>query len=146
MMYKAYAAFLMCLGVALTIASNQAFGGARVVHGGVSASPHSTTFHRSFARLHHRGRHRRDFFPGSFFWGPYDQPNLDIPPPISGPASNDVTYTYKMDIPWDWAHRFLTGGLCARLRQAGRDGPRGRRQGPNRNRDPLLKESGRWPL
>src|SRR4029450_5770488 len=108
MMYKAYAAFLMWLGVALTIASNQASGGARVVHGGVSASPHShsMTFHRSFARLHHRGRHRGDFFPGSFFWGPYDQPNVDIPPPISGPASNDVTYTYKMDVPWDWAHRF----------------------------------------
>ena len=41
MMYKLYAAFLMCLGVALTVASSQASGGARAGHGGVSASMHS---------------------------------------------------------------------------------------------------------
>ena len=22
------------------------------------------------------------------------------------PASNDVHYTYKYDVPWDWAHRY----------------------------------------
>jgi hypothetical protein len=48
-MYKLYAAFLMSLGIALALASDQAFGGPK---GGVSASPHST-FHRSFARSHH---------------------------------------------------------------------------------------------
>jgi hypothetical protein len=114
MMYKLYAAFLMCLGVALTVASSQASGGARAGHGGVSASMHSTTFHRSFARSHHHGRRNRGaFFPGSFFWGPYDQPNGDFAPPISGPisgpTSNDIDYTYKVDIPWDWAHRFPPG-------------------------------------
>jgi hypothetical protein len=111
MMYKVYAAFLMCLGIALTVASSQAFGGARAGHSGVSASMHSTTFHRSFARSHHHGRrHRGAFFPGSFFWGPYDQPNGEVAPPqISGPISNDINYTYKFDIPWDWAHRFPPG-------------------------------------
>jgi hypothetical protein len=105
MMYKVYAAFLMCLGVALTVASNQASGGSTAAHGGVSASTHST-FHRSFARSHHRGRNRGAFFPGDFFWGPYDQPNADLAPPISGPTSNDINYTYKFDVPWDWAHRY----------------------------------------
>ena len=106
MMYKVYAAFLMSLGVALTLVSNQALGGPRAGHGGVSASMHST-FHRTFARSHHQGRNRRDFFPGSFFWGqPYDQPYPDIAPPVSGPVSNDITYTYKYDVPWDWAHRY----------------------------------------
>jgi len=104
MMYKVYAAFLMCLGIAITLASNQAFGGSRAGHGGVSASTHST-FHRSFARLHHRGRHRGAFFPGDFFWGPYDQPYADVAPPISGPITNDTNYTCKLNFPWDWAHR-----------------------------------------
>src|SRR6266436_6413366 len=102
MMYKVYAAFLMSLGVALTLASNQAWGGPRAGHGGVSASTHST-FHRPFARSHHHGRNRGDFFPGSFYGGPYDQPYADIAPPVSGPVSNDMNY---FDIPWDWAHRY----------------------------------------
>ena len=107
MMYKVYAAFLMSLGIALALASSQAFGGPK---GGVSASPHST-FHRSFARSHHLGRRRGDFFPGDFFWGgdffsgPFDQPYADVAPPISGPISNDTNYTCKLNFPWDWAHR-----------------------------------------
>ena len=111
MMYKVYAAFLMSLGIALALASSQAFGGPK---GGVSASPHST-FHRSFARSHrlgrHLGRHRGDFFPGDFFWGgdffsgPFDQPYADVAPPISGPITNDTNYTCKLNFPWDWAHR-----------------------------------------
>ena len=108
MMYKVYAAFLMSLGIALALASDQAFGGPK---GGVSASPHST-FHRPFARSQRFGRHRGDFFPGDFFWGggdffsgPYDQPYADVAPPISGPISNDTNYTCKLNFPWDWAHR-----------------------------------------
>jgi hypothetical protein len=114
MMYKLYAAFLMSLGIALALASSQAFGGSRAVRSGVSASMHSTAFHRSFARSHRFGRHRGDFFPGDFFWGgPYgDQFNGEVAPPISGPigpTSNELNYTYKQDIPWDWAHRFPPG-------------------------------------
>ena len=111
MMYKLYAAFLMSLGIALALASDQAFGGPR---GGVSASPHSS-FHRSFTRFHHFGRRRGDFFPGDFFWGgPFDdQFNGDVAPPISGAIPgqipNELNYTYKQDIPWDWAHRFPPG-------------------------------------
>src|SRR5258708_36521654 len=80
MMYKLYAAFLMSLGIALALASSQAFGGSRAVRSGVSASIHSTAFHRSFARSHPFGRHRGDFFPGDFFCGgPYgDQFNGEV--------------------------------------------------------------------
>jgi len=105
MMYKVYAAFLMSLGVALALASNEALGGPKAGHGGVSASTHST-FHRTFARSHHHGRNRGAFFPGGFFWGPYGEPYADIAPPISGPVSSDINYTYKFDVPWDWAHRY----------------------------------------
>ena len=110
MMYKVYAAFLVALGIVVTVASNQAFGGSRAGHGGVSASTHSP-FHRSFARMHHHGRNRGDFFPGDFFCGgdfsgPYDQPYSDVAPPISGPISNDKN---QFDIPWDWAHRYPPG-------------------------------------
>jgi hypothetical protein len=52
---------------------------------------------------------RETFFGG----GPYgDQFNGEVAPPISGPigpTSNDINYTYKQDIPWDWAHRFPPG-------------------------------------
>jgi hypothetical protein len=105
---KVYAAFIMSLSVALTLASSQAFGGSGLTPGGVSA-PHST-FHRSVTRsqhLHH-GRNRGTFFPGSggFFWGPSNsQPNAEVTPPPSGLAA-DINYTYKFDVPWDWVHRY----------------------------------------
>lgn len=111
MTYKVYAAFIMSLGIAL--GSSQAVGGSGVAHGGVvAASPHST-FRPSVARLpgHHKGRNFGAFFPvvGDYFgdssYGSYGQPNLGVAPPMSG----DITYTYKYDVPWDWAHRFPPG-------------------------------------
>ncbi len=56
---------------------------------------------------HHLGR---SFGTGAFWWPPYyddfsgsygSAPLAEVPPP-----SNDITYTYKYDVPWDWAHRF----------------------------------------
>ena len=106
-MYKVYAAFIMSLSVAL--ASNQAFGGSGAAHGGVSASAHSG-FHPSVVRLPHRhnGRNFGTFFPvvgDSFLGSSNGEPNLGVPQPMSG----DITYTYKYDVPWDWAHRFPPG-------------------------------------
>ena len=56
--------------------------------------------------LHH---HRRGFagglWPtGGYYYGgaPYGEPMADA----SLPVSNDITYTYKQDVPWDWAHRY----------------------------------------
>ncbi len=108
MMYKAYAAFIMSLSAALIVASSQASGQSRAAHGGAAASTHSA-FRPSVVRLpgRHHGRNRGAFFPGGgFFWGPYSEPNLEVVPPISGPTSNDINYTYKFDVPWDWAHRY----------------------------------------
>jgi hypothetical protein len=113
-MHKVYAAFTMSIGVALTLASNQAFGGSGAAHGVVSASTHPT-FRPSVARLSHHHRNAGNFwnfFPGAggFLWdSSYGQPGVDATPPVSGPISNDVTYTYKYDVPWDWAHRYPPG-------------------------------------
>ena len=109
MMTKVYAAFVTSFGVALALASNQAFG-QLAGHGGSSASTHST-FHPSFNRSpHHRiGRNVGPFFPaaGGLFWGSSNGlPSVEVAPPISGAVSGDFTYTFKNDVPWDWAHRF----------------------------------------
>jgi hypothetical protein len=108
-MYKElYAALILSLGV--TAASSHAFGGAVASHGVVSAPMHSTV-HSSVARSpnHHHGRSAGNFFPatGGFFWD--SQPDEGIAPPISGPVSGDINYTYKYDVPWDWAHRYPPG-------------------------------------
>jgi hypothetical protein len=106
MMYKLYAAFIMSLSVALTFAFSQAFGQSGASHGGVSASTESH-FHPLVTRRHNR-RNGGTFFPaaGGFFWGPSNgQPNVEVRPPI-GPISGDINYTYKFDVPWDWAHRY----------------------------------------
>ena len=106
MMYKVYAAFIMSLSVALTFASNQAFSQSETSHGGVSTSTHSP-FLPSGTR-HHIRRNGGNFFPaaGGFFWGPSNgQPNMEVTQPI-GPISGDINYTYKFDVPWDWAHRY----------------------------------------
>ena len=45
------------------------------------------------------------FWPGvdAFDYGtPSGEPLVDTTPPPSG----DVHYTYKYDVPWDWAHRY----------------------------------------
>ena len=113
-MYKVYAPLIMSLSVALTLASNQAFGRSGAAHAGISASTRSTfhpsVFHPSVTRspFHHNGRNIGNFFPvaGDFFWGPSNgQPNVEVTQPMSG----DINYTYKFDVPWDWAHRYPPG-------------------------------------
>ena len=118
MTYKVCAVFITSLSVALTLTSNQAFAQSGVekgARGGVSASTHSI-FRSHFLRNQHnrrnaffqRNRRNNTFFPatGGFFGGPWDGvPNLDVAQPM-GPLSNDFTYTYKYDVPWDWAHRY----------------------------------------
>jgi hypothetical protein len=53
--------------------------------------------------------HRRNFIgglwpAGGYYYGgaPYGEPMADS----TLPASNEITYTYKQDVPWDWAHRY----------------------------------------
>jgi len=111
-MYKVYSAFIMFVGVALTAASNQAFGGSGAAHGGIAASTHPTTFRPSLVRFpnRHFGRDRGNLFPavGGVYWGPTDgQPYAEGTPPITRPMSGEINHTF--DIPWDWAHRYPPG-------------------------------------
>jgi len=109
MMYKVRAAFIMSISVVLALASNQALGQLGAARGGSSASTHST-IHPSVSRaLHHRiARNRGAFLPttGGFFWGPSNGvPNVEVAQPGAS-MSGDFNYTYKYDVPWDWAHRY----------------------------------------
>ena len=97
MMGKACAALLTSVSVALTLASNQAFGQSKTSHGGSSAS------HRVFPH-HHNQRHIRTFFPaaGGFFGGSFDGlPNANV----YSPTSDEPRLTCTYEIPWDWVHR-----------------------------------------
>jgi hypothetical protein len=63
------------------------------------ASTHTQSL-RSMARSHHR-QHVRGV--GAFYLPStpvYDR-SVDI-----APSSGDTNYTYKQDVPWDWAHRY----------------------------------------
>jgi hypothetical protein len=109
MTYKIYAVSkCAALGVALALASSQAFGGPAVTSSGVSAAPHSAP-HRSVHRVPNRA-----LLPvaGGYYYGGgvYNRAQAaELMQPLSG----DFTYTYKMDVPWDWAHRYPPGFLGA---------------------------------
>ena len=107
-MYRALIASLSL--VTLTLAANDALAqragsAAAPARGAFAAMPRPPIAH-SFR--HHRG-HRffggGAFWPGDGFYGPVDGggPIAGVPPQSE---STDVNYTYKQDVPWDWAHRF----------------------------------------
>jgi hypothetical protein len=108
MTIRMYRALIASLGlVALTLVANEASaagaGSAAPARGAFAAVPRPPVAH---AFRHHRGR---GFFGGAFwpgdFYGPVDggEPIANVPPQ---PSSTDINYTYKYDVPWDWAHRF----------------------------------------
>ena len=112
MMYKVSAAFIMSISVALALASNQAFGQSGAALGGRAASV--STFQPLATRsLHHLNRrnmlhhlNRRNiqpFFNGGFCCEPLNGlPGVDLAP---APAmTGDFHYTFKNEVPWDWAH------------------------------------------
>jgi hypothetical protein len=112
MISKVRAALVTSLGVALAFASSQALAQGAP---GVRPAPIHSTVRSAVAHHHHIGRndnHRigRDvgtFFPGGFFWGSSNmQPNVEVAQPLSAPITGDIHYTYKYDVPWDWAHRY----------------------------------------
>ena len=110
MMNKVYAVLILSLGA--TVAASHAFGGPGTGHAVASAAAHSSV-HPSITRSphHHPGRTVGNFFPatGGFIWN--SQPDEAIAPVVSGPISGDINYTYKYDVPWDWAHRYPPGFL-----------------------------------
>jgi hypothetical protein len=107
---KMYAALIMFFSVALTIASNQAFGESGAIH--KSRSTHSA-FHPTVTLSldHHRGRHTGAHHRGrnigtavgGFFFGPANaQPEVVVTEPQ---LSGETPYTCSLDIPWDFVHR-----------------------------------------
>jgi len=95
---RTYTAFITFLGVAASLASNQAFGGSGAAPAGGSVSAPSI-FRPSVTRRHHHiGRNIGTFFP----WGGgfTVQPNVEVTQTI-----RDGIYTCTYDLPWDWVHR-----------------------------------------
>ena len=106
MTYRMYRALVASFGVvALMLAASETFARSGAAPHGRFASTHAS-FRPSFAHAlrHHRRNSAGIFWPGDGFYDEpsYGEPGADVPPPTSG----DVHYTYKYDVPWDWAHRY----------------------------------------
>ena len=105
MKYRVSGALVASLSVAaIMLAPNPAFARSGVAQGGRVASTHPA-FHPPGVRpfRHHRG--------GAIVWPGYDAFDYGTPggePLVDAtqPPSGDVHYTYKQDVPWDWAHRY----------------------------------------
>ena len=107
MAYRIYRALIAPLSVAvLLFAANETFArSGQATPGAGVASKHS--FPRPPFVGHHRRGHPGVFLPatGSYPYGPShgEQPAAaDVNQSITG----DIRYTYTLDIPWDWPHRF----------------------------------------
>jgi hypothetical protein len=110
MMNKVSAILVMSLGASL--AASPALGGPAILHAATSApAMHPRAHPSATARLsnHPHGRYHGNFFPatGGLFWD--STPEEVIAPSASGPISDDINYTFKYDVPWDWAHRYPPG-------------------------------------
>lgn len=105
MKYRVSGALVASLSVAaIMLAPNPAFARSGAAQGGRVASTHPA-FHPPGVRpfRHHRG--------GAIVWPGYDAFDYGTPggePLVDAtqPPSGDVHYTYKQDVPWDWAHRY----------------------------------------
>jgi hypothetical protein len=110
MTYREYAVLLASASITALIffatAAAAASGGAPRA---AFAATHPTV-RPPVAGFHHHHRHGAVgglFWPGygygEDFYGPSNgAPVVEGAPPTSG----DIQYTYKYDVPWDWAHRF----------------------------------------
>jgi hypothetical protein len=103
-MYGALAASLSL--AALVFAPNDGFARPGAAHGGRSASTHSISRPPGTHSFRHHGRINGAFLwpsVGGLYYGPSNgEPFADVTQPVS----SDVHYTYKYDVPWDWAHRY----------------------------------------
>jgi hypothetical protein len=102
-MYRVSIAFLSAAVLVLAASETFARSGAGPRGAFASTRPVSPSVAHSFR--HHGRNGFGTFWPGvgySFDGPSYGAPLVDTAPP----ASNDVQYTYKYDVPWDWAHRF----------------------------------------
>ena len=109
MTHKMYGALVASVGaVALLLGASETFARSGAAPHGAFHSAHSIS-HRSLARQalrRNRGNDGGIFWPGGGF---YDDGSSSSEPLADGAQpspSGDVHYTYKYDVPWDWAHRF----------------------------------------
>ena len=94
---------------ALAFSASATFAGAGGARSGAATAvpfvrPGVPIAPRPFAHHHRRGIAGGLWPAGGYYYGgaPYGEPLAD--PGL--PVSNDITYTYKQDVPWDWAHRY----------------------------------------
>jgi hypothetical protein len=107
MTHRMYGALIASLSaVALMLAANETFARSGAAHSGGFTSTRSIS-HPPAAQAfrHHRRNHVGPLWPavGGFFYAPSNgEPLIDSAQPLS----SDIHYTYKYDVPWDWAHRY----------------------------------------
>jgi hypothetical protein len=101
-MYRALTAALSL--AALVLAANNTFARPGAAHGGRSPSTHSISHPPGIHSFRHHRRNNAFLWPsvGGLYYGPNGEPFADVTQPVS----SDVHYTYKYDVPWDWAHRY----------------------------------------
>lgn len=111
---KLYGAFLASLGaVALLLPANETFARSGAAPRAAVASTHSISRPSVAQSFRHHRRNRAGILWPAFGDGYYG-PNGEFYGPSSGgpladvtqPASSEIQYTYKYDVPWDWAHRY----------------------------------------
>ena len=110
MTYRMYGAFIAALGaIVLMFAANETFARSAVTSAAVAHGRFASTHPISRPLLAHSLRHHRRnnaaavWASGDYFGTPTTgEPVVDT----TQSGSSEVHYTYKQDVPWDWAHRF----------------------------------------
>jgi hypothetical protein len=111
---KLYGAFIASLSVvALLLPANETFARSGAAGRAPTFAPTHSVSRPAFAqsfRNHRRGRGGilwpayGDYYGsnGDFYGSSNGEPFADVTQPVSG----ETKYTYKYDVPWDWAHRY----------------------------------------
>ena len=111
MTYREYATLLAsAIIAALMFSATSAVAASGAAPRAAFAAPHPTFRPPVAGAFRHRHRHG---VTGGFFWPGYGYGD-DLAAPSYGapaaeglpPATGDIQYTTKYDVPWDWAHRF----------------------------------------
>ena len=109
MTYRQHATMLASVSLAALIFSASAAPAGSAAPRAAFAAPHPNIRPPVAGTFHHHHRHG---VIGGFYWPGYGYgddaaaPSYGAPTVEGAPPSGDVQYTYKYDVPWDWAHRF----------------------------------------
>lgn len=91
--------------LALTLTATETWARASAAPRGPVTAPHATVRAPGGPTFRHARRGGiGPYWPaGGAYYNPGDADAIAGPVP---PASADINYTYKYDVPWDWAHRY----------------------------------------